>query len=385
MAIHPDGGRLGQKRTTEETNKIAAVPCQAECFSARPGDSPTRSHFISGSIMLTTSPNAWLELAEAVIQGQAIDRQQALEILQTPDEEILNLLAGAYRIRREYFGKTVQLYFLMNAKSGLCPEDCHYCSQSKVSEAEIPRYNILNREKLLDGARVAAERNSKTYCLVISARGPNEREMKAVETIVPEIKQKYGLNICACLGLLTPEQAERLKAAGVDKVNHNLNTSDNFYSKICSTHTYGDRLATLQAVRNAGMQLCSGGIIGMGEAPSDIVDMAFSLRELSVESIPLNFLNPIEGTPLANEGKLTPLACLKALAMFRFVNPKSELRIAGGREIHLRSLQPLGLYAANSIFVGDYLTTKGQAPEQDYRMVEDLGFRITRSEEVMAN
>jgi biotin synthase len=335
--------------------------------------------------MLTTSSSTWLELAESVIQGQAIDRQQALEILQTPNEEILNLLAGAYRIRREYFGNTVQLYFLMNAKSGLCPEDCHYCSQSKVSEAEIPRYNILNREKLLDGARVAAERQSKTYCLVISARGPNEREMKAVETIVPEIKQKYGLNICACLGLLTPDQAARLKAAGVDKVNHNLNTSDNFYSKICSTHTYADRVATLQAVRNAGMQLCSGGIIGMGEAPADIVDMAFSLRELSVESIPLNFLNPIEGTPLANEGKLNPLGCLKALAMFRFVNPKSELRIAGGREIHLRSLQPLGLYAANSIFVGDYLTTKGQAPEEDYRMVEDLGFRITRSEEVMAN
>lgn len=335
--------------------------------------------------MLTTSQSNWLELAESVIQGHAIDRQQALEILQTPDEEILNLLSGAYRIRREYFGNTVQLYFLMNAKSGLCPEDCHYCSQSKVSDAEIPRYNILNREKLLDGARVAAERQSKTYCLVISARGPNEREMKAVETIVPEIKQKYGLNICACLGLLTPEQAARLKAAGVDKVNHNLNTSDSFYSKICSTHTYADRVATLQAVRNAGMQLCSGGIIGMGEAPADIVDMAFSLRDLSVESIPLNFLNPIEGTPLANEGKLTPLGCLKALAMFRFVNPKSELRIAGGREIHLRSLQPLGLYAANSIFVGDYLTTKGQAPEEDYRMVEDLGFRITRSEEVMAN
>lgn len=335
--------------------------------------------------MLTTSSSTWLELAESVIQGQALDRQQALEILQTPDEEVLNLLAGAYRIRREYFGNTVQLYFLMNAKSGLCPEDCHYCSQSKVSEAEIPRYNILNREKLLDGARVAAERNSKTYCLVISARGPNEREMKAVETIVPEIKEKYGLNICACLGLLTPEQAARLKAAGVDKVNHNLNTSDNFYSKICTTHTYDDRLATLQAVRNAGMQLCSGGIIGMGEAPSDIVDMAFSLRELAVESIPLNFLNPIDGTPLAHEGKLTPLTCLKALAMFRFVNPRSELRIAGGRELHLRALQPLGLYAANSLFVGDYLTTKGQAPEADYQMIADLGFRITRTEETLAN
>jgi biotin synthase len=335
--------------------------------------------------MLSTSPSHWLDLAESVIQGTEVDRPQAIEILQTPDDELLNLLAGAYRIRREYFGNTVQLYFLMNAKSGLCPEDCHYCSQSKVSEAEIPRYNILNREKLLDGARVAAERNSKTYCLVISARGPNEREMKAVETIVPEIKEKYGLNICACLGLLTPEQAARLKAAGVDKVNHNLNTSDNFYSKICTTHTYGDRLATLQAVRNAGMQLCSGGIIGMGEAPSDIVDMAFSLRELAVESIPLNFLNPIEGTPLSEEGKLTPISCLKALAMFRFVNPRSELRIAGGRELHLRSLQPLGLYAANSVFVGDYLTTKGQAPEADYQMIADLGFRITRSEEVMAN
>jgi biotin synthase len=335
--------------------------------------------------MLSTSPSHWLDLAESVIQGTEVDRPQAIEILQTPDDELLNLLAGAYRIRREYFGDTVQLYFLMNAKSGLCPEDCHYCSQSKVSEAEIPRYNILNREKLLDGARVAAERNSKTYCLVISARGPNEREMKAVETIVPEIKEKYGLNICACLGLLTPDQAARLKAAGVDKVNHNLNTSDNFYSKICTTHTYGDRLATLQAVRNAGMQLCSGGIIGMGEAPSDIVDMAFSLRELAVESIPLNFLNPIEGTPLSEEGKLTPISCLKALAMFRFVNPRSELRIAGGRELHLRSLQPLGLYAANSVFVGDYLTTKGQAPEADYQMIADLGFRITRSEEVMAN
>jgi len=335
--------------------------------------------------MLSTSPSHWLDLAESVIQGTEVDRPPAIEILQTPDDELLNLLAGAYRIRREYFGNTVQLYFLMNAKSGLCPEDCHYCSQSKVSEAEIPRYNILNREKLLDGARVAAERNSKTYCLVISARGPNEREMKAVETIVPEIKEKYGLNICACLGLLTPEQAARLKAAGVDKVNHNLNTSDNFYSKICTTHTYGDRLATLQAVRNAGMQLCSGGIIGMGEAPSDIVDMAFSLRELAVESIPLNFLNPIEGTPLSEEGKLTPISCLKALAMFRFVNPRSELRIAGGRELHLRSLQPLGLYAANSVFVGDYLTTKGQAPEADYQMIADLGFRITRSEEVMAN
>lgn len=325
---------------------------------------------------------SWSDLAARVLDGQETTFDEALSILRSPDEDLLDLLAAAYRIRHRYFGKTVQLYFLMNAKSGLCPEDCSYCSQSKVSEAEIPKYNILSREKLLDGARVAAERNSKTYCIVISARGPNEREMQAVETIVPEIKAKYDLQICACLGLLTPDQAERLKAAGIDKVNHNLNTSENYYGQICTTHTYQDRLDTLKAVRAAGIELCSGGIIGMGEQDEDVVRMALQLRELKTESIPLNFLNPIDGTPLAGPTPLTPRYCLKALAMFRFVNPKSELRIAGGRELHLGSLQALGLYAANSLFVGDYLTTKGQAADADYKMIEELGFEVTHGEEV---
>jgi biotin synthase len=276
----------------------------------------------------------------------------------------------------------VQLYFLINAKSGLCPEDCGYCSQSKVSTADIPRYNILSREKLLDGARIAFERQSKTYCIVISGRGPNEREMDAVETIVPEIKAKYPLKICACLGLLTPDQAKRLKACGVDRVNHNVNTSQDFYGEICTTHTYQDRINTLVNVRNAGLELCSGGIVGMGESDEQVVKMALSLRALRVESIPLNFLNPIDGTPLADKRDLNPRYCLKALAMFRFANPASELRIAGGRELHLGSLQALGLYAANSIFVGDYLTTKGQPPEADYKMIEELGFEITRNEEL---
>ncbi|MCA9106164.1 MAG: biotin synthase BioB, partial [Planctomycetales bacterium] len=287
-----------------------------------------------------------------------------------------------YRVRHRYFGNTVQFYFLMNAKSGLCPEDCSYCSQSKVSDAEIPRYNILNREKLLEGARVAAEQQARTYCMVISARGPNEREMKAVESVVPEIKEKYGLKICACLGLLDESQAQRLKAAGVDRVNHNLNTSESHYEEICSTHSFQDRLDTLGAVREAGLELCSGGIVGMGEQPSDLVDMAFSLRDLKVESIPVNFLIPIDGTPLGTPAALTPRYCLKSLVMFRMVNPTSEIRIAGGREVHLRSLQPLGLYPANSVFVGDYLTTRGQAAEEDFRMVEDLGFVVTKESEV---
>ncbi|HEX5445701.1 MAG TPA: biotin synthase BioB, partial [Pirellulales bacterium] len=218
------------------------------------------------------------------------------------------------------------------------------------------------------------------YCIVISARGPNERELEAVESIVPEIKRRYDLQICACLGLLTPEQAQRLQACGVDKVNHNLNTSESFYDDICSTHTFQDRLDTLQAVRASGMKLCSGGILGMGESDADVVDLALTLRELGVESIPVNFLNPIDGTPLASVRRLNPRQCLKALCMFRLVNPSSEIRIAGGRELHLGALQPLGLYPANSIFVGDYLTTKGQPPEEDYRMIEQLGFVITRGE-----
>jgi biotin synthase len=325
----------------------------------------------------------WMELADRVLEGTPVTTDEALSILEAPDDELLEILAGAYRLRRRFFGKTVQLYFLMNAKSGLCPEDCSYCSQAKGSTAEIPRYNILSREKLLDGARAAYERQSKTYCIVISARGPNEREIKAIETIVPEIKQQYDLKICACLGLLRPDQAERLKACGVDRVNHNLNTGEEHYGNICTTHTYADRVGTLRAVRDAGLEVCSGGILGMGEQPRDLVQMAMHLREFRAESIPLNFLHPVDGTPLAGPTDLTPAKCLKALCMFRYVNPTSELRIAGGRELHLRSLQPLGLYPANSIFVGDYLTTSGQPPEEDYRMIEDLGFVVTRNEETV--
>ncbi len=329
---------------------------------------------------LGSAPDAtcWHELAQRVLDGYQPNRAEALAVLKSPDVELLDLIAACYRIRHRYWGNTVQLYFLMNAKSGLCPEDCGYCSQSKISKAEIPVYNLMSESKLLDAARVCAERGAATYCLVISARGPTEREIQAVEHIVPKIKQQYKLNVCACLGLLTPDQAQRLKACGVDKVNHNLNTSERFYPEICTTHSWQDRVDTLKAVRGAGLELCSGGIIGMGERDDDIVDMAFALRQMQVESIPLNFLNSIDGTPLAGQQQLNPRYCLKALCLMRLVNPASEIRIAGGREIHLGSMQALGLYVANSVFVGDYLTTKGQLPEADYKMIEEMGFTITR-------
>lgn len=338
---------------------------------SEPTHSPAASNPGSGSSL------DYRHLADAVLAGHAVTHAEALAILQSPDHDLLAVLDAAFRVRRAHFGLSVQLYFLMNAKSGLCPEDCHYCSQSKVSSAPVAKYNILQRDQLMAAAELAAQRQAKTYCLVISARGPNEREMKAVEEIVPEIKAKYGLDICACLGLLTADQARRLKAAGVDRVNHNLNTSEAYYAKICTTHTHADRVQTLHHVREAGLELCSGGIIGMGESQDDIVSMAMQLRELKAESIPINFLNSIDGTPLQQTTHLTPQDCLRALAMFRLVSPTSELRISGGRELHLRTLQPLGLYAANSMFVGDYLTTGGQPPEQDYQIIRDLGFEVT--------
>jgi biotin synthase len=327
------------------------------------------------------APGRWHALADRVLSGGTIDRSEALAILESTDVELLDVLAAAWRVRHHHFGNTVQLFFLMNAKSGLCPEDCGYCSQSKVSDAEIPRYNLLSAPKLMEAAKLASEQQSKTFCIVISARGPTKGEIDAVCRIVPEIKARYDLNICACLGLLTPEQAKALAAAGVDKVNHNLNTSERFYPEVCTTHTHADRVATLAACRSAGLQLCSGGIMGMGETRADLVDMAMELRSLRVESIPLNFLNAIDGTPLEGTARLTPRDCLRGLAMMRLVNPSAEIRIAGGREIHLGTLQPLGLYAANSMFVGDYLTTKGQLPESDYRMIEEMGFVITRGME----
>jgi len=331
------------------------------------------------------SGTTWHEMATRVLNGDKLTNDEALQILLSSDDDLLDVMSAAFRVRKHFFGKSVQLYLLMNAKSGLCPEDCSYCSQSKVATSDIPKYNLLTADRLLDGARVAKERGSKTYCMVISARGPSESEMNAVTSIVPKIKEQYGLDICACLGLLTPEQALRLKACGVDRVNHNVNTSPDYYQQICSTHTYEDRVATLTAVREAGMELCSGGIVGMGEKNEDVVQMAIELRELGVESIPVNFLNSIEGTPLEKSDRLDPRYCLKVLAMFRMVNPDREIRIAGGRELHLGSMQCLGLYAANSIFVGDYLTTKGQEPVADYKMIEDMGFEITTTVEGVAS
>ena len=313
-------------------------------------------------------------IAELSLSGKLIDRTTAKAILNADDLVLLEQLAAAYRVRHHYWSNRVRLHFLLNAQSGLCPEDCNYCSQSKISTAEIEKYPLIAQEKIIQAADRAASLRAGTFCMAISGRSPSESVFSNVLTAFAAVKQKHDLKICACLGLLSQEQTERLAEVGVDRVNHNLNTSENHHQHIVSTHTFGDRVATIKNVQKAGITTCSGGILGMNETDEDIIDLAYSLRELNVTSVPLNFLIPIEGTPLSRVNQLNPRRCLKILNLFRFILPQQEIRIAGGREVHLRSLQVMGLYPANSIFVGDYLTTTGQAASNDLAMIRDAGF-----------
>ena len=323
-----------------------------------------------------TLTGRWEALADKALAGEPLTREEALAVLRSDDDELLALLDAAFRVRRAAFGKLVKLNMIVNAKSGICPEDCGYCSQSVVSTAPIPKYSFLAADVLLDGAREAWARRARTYCIVASGRGPSARELREVAAAARRIKEEMPMKVCACLGLLTDDQAQLLKEAGVDRYNHNLNTSADHHARITTTHTYEDRVATLEAVKRAGISPCSGFIAGMGETDEQVVDVAFALRDLDADSIPVNFLHAIPGTPLEGTHELNPRRCLRILALLRLACPAKEIRVAGGREVNLRSLQPLALYAANSIFVGDYLTTEGQAAEADWRMLEDLGFEI---------
>jgi len=317
------------------------------------------------------------KLAQQVLDGHQLTDAEALAILDSPDEDLLPLLHGAYQIRKHYFGNKVKLNMIINTKSGLCPENCGYCAQSIVSQAPVEKYAMMKQEEIIAGAERAAAVNAGTYCIVASGRGPVNSELEIVIDSVKEIKSRHkDMTICACLGILKPEQAVRLKEAGVDRYNHNLNTSANHHENITTSHTYDDRVNTVGLAKDAGISPCSGVIVGMRETKEDVVAMARSLHALDADSIPVNFLHAVDGTPLGGTDELTPRYCLKVLSLFRFINPSKEIRISGGREVNLRSLQPFGLYAANSIFIGDYLTTEGQESERDRQMLEDLGFEV---------
>jgi biotin synthase len=318
----------------------------------------------------------WSTLAEQVLDGTMISADDARRIVRSSDDDLLPLLGAAFQIRQRYHGRDVRLHVLQNAKSGKCPEDCAFCSQSSRHDTGVDRYRMQTVEELVQGARHAHGMGAVKYCMVTATRGPSAGDLDTICEAVRRIKAEMNINVCTSLGLLKDGQAEQLAEAGVTRFNHNLESSRRFYPELCGTHTWDDRVATVKRARAAGLEACCGGIMGMGEAEDDRISLAFELQALEVESIPVNFLDPRPGTPMGGLQRLAPMDCLRLLAMFRFVNPSRDIRVAGGREVNLRHLQALALWPANSIFVNGYLTTPGAGYEADVRMIADAGFRV---------
>lgn len=317
------------------------------------------------------------ELVDRIEAGHVLTGEEAVAVLDAPDADTFRIVAAASRLRERHFGRTVKVNYLVSLKTGLCPENCTYCSQRLGTEAEILRYTWLKPEEAVRQAGLGIAGGASRVCMVASGTGPTDRDVERVAGMVEQLKGEHPqVEVCACLGFLKDGQAERLKDAGVDAYNHNLNTAESHYESICTSHTYDQRVDTVQRAGAAGMSSCSGLIAGMGETHGQLVEAVLALRELDADSIPVNFLMPFDGTPLAGHNQLSPLECLRILAMVRLACPDKELRIAGGREMHLRSLQPVALQVANSIFLGDYLTSEGQAAEADLQMIADAGYAV---------
>jgi biotin synthase len=323
-----------------------------------------------------------IELADAVCGGHRVDRAVALSLHETPDQHVLELLAGADRIRRHFKGNKVTLCSIVNAKSGRCPEDCAFCSQSAHHKSDIPVFPLLSEEEIVAHFEAAAAYPIDRFGVVISGKGLEAGgEAEALCRTIRRIRENTdGITACASLGVLADELAVQVKEAGLQSYHHNVETSRDFFPQICSTHRFEERVSTVKTAKRAGFQVCCGGIFGLGESPEDRVDMAMLLRELDVDSVPLNFLVPIPGTRLADTRPLEPMEILRIIALFRYVLPDKDIRVCGGRERNLRDLQGLVFFAgANGFMLGNYLTTKGRSPEDDLQLLADLGLEPVRS------
>jgi biotin synthase len=298
------------------------------------------------------------------------------DILDPEKIDLFELVNAAYVLRKRYCGKTVEVQILNNAANGNCSEDCNYCPQSKNSHAAIENYSMKPEEEIIAEAERAYKAGAHRYCMAFSGRGPSIARTKKIADIVRKIKERYPIETCVSAGLMDDEHAALLREAGCDRINHNLNTSERNYEKICTTHSWRDRVNTIHAARNAGMEVCSGLIVGMGESTDELIDIAYKLAEVGAKSIPVNFLLPIEGNPLYQAEGLTPDYCLRVLCLFRFLIPRTEIRAAAGREYHLRGLEVLSLYVANSLFLDGYLNATGTSRTKTLQMIKDAGFEI---------
>ena len=321
------------------------------------------------------------ELTITSLRGEVPSDACCENILTGSDVELLPLLDAAYQVRKTYFRNEVQLHILNNAQNGYCPEDCSYCAQASSATTDIEAYPLKPDAEILEEAKRAYESGAYRYCIVMSGRGPSLKRVSHLAELIQTVKAYYPIEVCLSAGLIDVESAHILKAAGLDRLNHNLNTSEAHYPNICSTHTYQDRMETLQAAQTAGLACCSGVIVGMGEGTDDLIKAAKALRQLEVASLPVNFFLPISGTQLSETPTLTPDYCLRVLCLYRFLNPRAEIRVAAGREHHLRSMEVMALYPANSMFIDGYLNAEGSTASRTMEMIKDAGFTVKTNAE----
>jgi len=307
-----------------------------------------------------------------VLAGGSIIFEEAERLLATQD--VIALAECANTITRTFNGYTVDVEALINAKSGRCPEDCSFCAQSSFYDTGITKYPLLPKDVLVENAKRAKESGATSFCLVCAYREPPEKDFQQICETIAEIRSRVDIEVNVSLGFMTPARARRLKGYGVKRYNHNLETAESYFSKICKTHDFADRVNTARIVKEAGLELCSGGIIGMGEGKNERLELAFSLASLSPDEVPINILIGREGTPMAAFEPIDPLEAIKTIAVWRFIMPKTILKIAGGREVHLKDKDRLALKAgANGIITGGYLTTGGNAPNKDIAMIKEIG------------
>ncbi len=320
-------------------------------------------------------------LLNKVLAGKGITQSEALRLINTPDQDTLLLLNAANKIRQKFKKNTVRLCSIVNAKSGKCSENCSFCAQSAHFQTQAKYYSLYSPANIMEKAKIAEEKSKATcFSIVTSGKGmQDDSEIKNICSTLNRISQKTKMNRCVSLGILDRAAIKKLKAAGLKRMHHNLETAESFFENICTTHKYSDRVKTLKIAKEEGLELCSGGIFGLGESLQQRIELAFTLKKIGVDSIPLNILHPIEGTPAAKNYKLmVPFEVLRLIATYRFIFPKQDVGLLGGREYSLKSLQPLLFLAgANVILIGDYLVTKGQKVEQDLQMIKDLGLEIS--------
>ncbi len=317
------------------------------------------------------------KIGDKVLEGGSVNMKEIYPLLETKGPDIIELAAVANRVREEFNGNEIDLCSLLNAKSGRCPEDCGFCAQSAHYKTEALVYPMMDTNRIVEEAKKAQRKGTGRFCLITSGRELNDEEFETILRALDRIRRETTLDLDCSLGTLSKERAESLKKVGVTRYNHNVETAESHFPQICSTHSFRDRVKTIEVLKEQGFSICCGGIIGLGESPQQRLELAFSLRQLGIDCIPFNILNPRPGTPLEHSESIPPMEIIKTVSLFRLVLPKGTIKIAGGREANLRDLQSLALLAgANGLIVGNYLTTPGRNAEDDFRMIKDLGFKL---------